>query len=125
MWIGWGPVYVVDARDVNSSQFIDELSGKIRVTLDNSVHGVPHPSQTEWKAVQAPMLEAVGVKSWNTLAKGAKSVGLEREDTLVKMEPAANYEKQGGTSLPDKTVECDLNSSELGSALMKAFEACS
>jgi hypothetical protein len=119
VWVGSGPVFVVDEADFQM------LTARVRDALNASTEGIRHPSQDEWKAIQAPMLNAAGVKSWKTLAKGSKAVGLECQGTLVKMVPSANYENQGGTSLHDKTVECDLNSPELGSALMRAFEASS
>ncbi len=72
------------------------------------------------------MLNAAGVKSWKTLAKGSKVVGLVvRKGTLVKIVPSTSYEHNGGELHPEKTIECDLNSPDLGSALMKAFDASS
>ncbi|HDR8965221.1 hypothetical protein [Burkholderia vietnamiensis] len=119
LWIGWGQVYVVDE---NNSL---ELAERVRDALNNSSHGVKHPSQTEWKAVQAPMLEAAGVKSWKTLAKGAKAIGLESDGSIVKIEPSSDYENSGGTGMPAQAIECEIGSSELGEALMRAFQVCS
>lgn len=119
LWIASGAVYVAEEGR------LDDLDVKIRSALNGSAEGVPHPSAAEWKGIQAPMLEAAGVKSWTTLAKGAKSVGLECDDATVRMVPSSNYENKGGTSLPEKALECELGSSELGRALMMAFDACS
>ncbi|WP_155626923.1 hypothetical protein [Burkholderia diffusa] len=118
LWIATGPVYIADAAHP------DELGEHIRDVLNGSMVGVPHPAQDEWRAVQAPMLNAAGVKSWKTLAKGAKSIGIEYDGALVLMEPSANYENQGGTSLPEKAIECEFDSPELGHALLRAFAAC-
>ncbi|HDR8857571.1 TPA: hypothetical protein QDA74_001709 [Burkholderia territorii] len=118
VWIGVGPVFVVDENDV------EKLTVSLKEALANSKVGVPHPAQNEWKDIQKPMLEAAGVKSWRTLAKGAKAVGIYCEDSRVRMEPSSNYENGGGTGLPEQTVECDLDSPDLGAALMNAFRAC-
>jgi hypothetical protein len=98
---------------------------RIRDALHGSIEGVPHPGPTAWKKIQAVMLEAASVKNWATLAKGAKSVGLECDDVTVKMVRSSNYENKGGTPLPEKAVECEWVSSELGHALVMAFTGCS
>ncbi|MBB2980294.1 hypothetical protein [Paraburkholderia tropica] len=119
LWIATGPVHVVGG-DCEA-----ELSERIRGVLAGSEVDVPHPSQSEWKLIQAPMLQAVGVKSWATLGKGAKSVGLECESELVRMVPTSDYWNKGGRALKDQTIECELSSAELGHKLVTAFEACS
>jgi hypothetical protein len=118
LWIATGPVFVIDEGDP------DALGTKIRYALNGSIEGVQHPSQAEWKTVQGPMLEAAGVKTWATLAKSAKSVGLEFDGGIVKMVPTAGYGNNGGKSLPEKAVECEFDNDELGSALVLAFERC-
>ncbi len=92
VWVGSGPVFVVEDTDFQL------LTERVRDALNASTEGIKHPSQDEWKAIQAPMLQAAGVKSWKTLAKGAKAVGLECEGTLVKMVPSINYEDNGTRS---------------------------
>jgi hypothetical protein len=119
LWIASGPIYVAD------KERLDDLGGKIRDALTGSTEGVQHPSQAEWKKIQAPMLEAAGVKTWATLAKSAQSVGIEYDGTTVKIVPSTGYGNNGGTPLPEQTVYCDFSSPDLGRSLMKAFEACS
>ncbi|CAM2154084.1 conserved protein of unknown function [Pararobbsia alpina] len=118
LWVASGPVYIVA---VDAPENLDSI---IRRALDGSKEGVQHPSQNEWKAVQAPMLEAAGVKSWTALSKGAKAVGLHSENGIVKMTPSLNYENKGGTSNLEAVVERELKNFDLGSALVEAFEAC-
>ena len=96
VWVGSGPVFVVVETDFQM------LTTRIREALNASTEGTRHPSQDEWKAIQAPMLNAAGVKSWKTLAKGSKAVGLECEGTLVKMVPSASYEQNGGNPFQRK-----------------------
>lgn len=118
IWVGMGPVYVIDENQT------DEIGVKVLEALSQSVEGVRHPAQTEWKSIQAPMLEAAGVKTWATLAKGAKAVGLEYEEGRVTMVPTSNYEKNGGEPCLDRTFHCGFVEDELGKSLLKAFRSC-
>lgn len=120
VWIGSGRVRSLD-RTVEPQL----LANAIRESFAESARGVPHPSQDEWRSVQAPMLEATGVKSWAALARGAKAVGLELVGAEVTMTPSANYARQGGDSLPDQLIRSELESNALGSDLLEAFKACS
>ncbi|WP_155141781.1 hypothetical protein [Aquisalinus luteolus] len=71
------------------------------------------------------MLDAVGARSWSGLAKGAMAVGLQCTDGIVTMTPGRDYEKQGGTSLPDQAITVPLEVPDLGQKLVEAFERCS
>jgi hypothetical protein len=119
VWIGRGPVYV---SPISST---DEIANDIREALANSTQGLPHPAQDEWKNVQRPMLEAVGVRSWSTLAKGARSVGIESNGSIVTLTPSCNYEKQGGSDLPDQAITVPLMDEQLGKKLAEAFDVSS
>ncbi|SRR6266705_305001 len=118
VWIASGPVYVVEEK--NS----DQLGQKALDALGRSRQGVPHPTQAEWKAIQEPMLQAAGVKSWTTFAKGAKAVGLNLENDTITMEPSSDYANEGGTSLPEKKRYSKPVAQELGQALLEAFADC-
>jgi len=119
VWVGRGPVFV---SPISST---DEIANDIRNALAHSVRGIPHPAQDEWKDVQRPMLKAVGVRSWSTLAKGARSVGIESDDSIVTLTPSCNYEKQGGSDLPDQAITVPLMDKELGKRLLEAFDISS
>jgi hypothetical protein len=71
------------------------------------------------------MLEAVGVKNWATLARGARSVGIECHDGIVTLTPSCNYEEQGGTELPDQAVSALITADELGAKLAEVFDLSS
>lgn len=119
LWIAYGPVYV-SMRDDNPV----EIGAKINAALANSITGVPHPSQDQWKAVQTPMLEAAGVKSWATLAKGAMAVGFKEDGDFIVFTPSSDYANNGGKDLPEKIIRSQRNDQELGEALLQAFAAC-
>jgi hypothetical protein len=118
VWIAHGPVFVADVVQTT------EIARNILHALNQSTRGVPHPSPTEWKSVQAPMLEAAGAKTWAVLAKGSKVVGLECEGELVTMVPSSGYENEGGVGLSDEALKAELSAEDIGERLVEAFDAC-
>lgn len=118
LWISNGPVYVAKKDDLPA-----KIGVKILAAFENSVVGLAHPAQEKWKAIQAPMLEAAGVKTWAALEKGAKSVGLEDRGELVSFMPTVK-DIDGPRDLPDHLVLSRKIEDELGLAMLKAFDAC-
>lgn len=119
VWISSGPVYVTSGDASHA-----EIGEKILAALANSIVGVMHPSQNEWKFVRSPMLTAAGVKSWSSFAKGSKAVGFEYAGEMVVFTPSSNYENDGGESLPEMAIQRSKGCDELGAALSQAFAAC-
>ncbi|MBP7741200.1 MAG: hypothetical protein KA104_00725 [Candidatus Pacebacteria bacterium] len=118
IWVSTGPVFVSDASDSEGART------SILSALEHSSRGVPHPLQSEWKGVQAPMLNAVGARSWKGLAKDAFAVGIEEVEGTITFTPGADYEDYGGRDLPELAVTSNLSDDNLGDALLRAFEAC-
>ncbi|MES2206722.1 MAG: hypothetical protein V4525_08000 [Pseudomonadota bacterium] len=118
VWIAYGPVFTIEQTEIN------DLGIKVLKALNSSSEDIPHPKHTELQAIQKPMLEAAGVKSWSTFSKGAKAVGLTWKDDLITLEPCANYANQGGTPLPEKSISCKPTAEKLGAALIEAFNNC-
>ncbi|MGH8338544.1 MAG: hypothetical protein ACRETL_17345, partial [Gammaproteobacteria bacterium] len=79
---------------------------------------------TEWRAIQAPMLEASGARTWAALAKSSKTVGLECDGDLVTMVPSSDYENDGGAELSDRALKSELSAENIGERLVDAFNAC-
>lgn len=119
VWIAWGPIFV------SPLSAVEETAANIRASLDRSIRGVPHPNQDEWKEVQRPMLEAIGLKSWTNLAKGAKSVGIESDHAMITLTPSRDYAKQGGEELPDRAIKVPLSGENLGAIIIEAFNRSS
>lgn len=71
------------------------------------------------------MLKAVGVRSWAALAKGARSVEIEGNESLLTLTPSSNYERQGGSYLPDQAITVALMDEQLGTKLAEAFDRSS
>ncbi len=118
LWIAYGPVYVAAEDSLPA-----EIGAKVIAALANSKTGLPHPSQDKWNAVQLPMLEAAGVKSWATLEKGCKSVGIEDKGEHISIMPSIS-DTDGPRDLPEQLILSDKVENALGVALMEAFDAC-
>ena len=58
LWIAHGPVYVA-AIGAQA-----QIGRYLRDALAHLRRGIPRPAQSEWRAVQAPMLKATGARSW-------------------------------------------------------------
>jgi hypothetical protein len=120
VWIGDGPVFVAGAEEPA------QVGRYVRDALTYSRRGIRHRAQTEWKAVQAPMLRATGARSRGAMAKGSKAVALECDpDMIVTMIPSANYENPGGTALYDGAIKAELSADDIGEKLIAAFDASS
>ena len=118
IWVANGPVFVSDRLDSDGARV------SILSALAYSLHDVPHPLQSEWKSVQAPMLKAVGAKSWKALSRNALAVGIEEVGNTITFTPNADYEDYGGRDLTELAVTTTLEDANLGDALLRAFEAC-
>lgn len=119
VWIAFGPVYKCPSADV------EQLTRDIRSALAASTRGVPHPGGGDWKAIQQPMLDALGAKNWAALAKGAKAVGLECEDGIVTMTPSQDYEDDGGSSSDERAIKSSIDAENLGRMLVSVFDLSS
>lgn len=117
VWIFWPPVLMQDAADGV------ELDAKILEALANSRQGVPHPA--DWTGLADPLLQAAGVKSWNTFAQSAKCVEIETAGNRIAFLPTRNGGvRDGFEPLSDKTVSSASEPGELGRSLLAAFAAC-
>ena len=116
VWIAEGPVYTAS---VNEPEL---LARSVRDALGGSRRGVPHPGSADWRAIQAPMLRAVGAQTWRALAKGSKAVGLECERGVVTFTPAKNYELEGGSKLTEQALKIDISAEDIGMTLLTAFK---
>jgi hypothetical protein len=119
IWVADGPVYV------SSVGAPAQIGQHTRDALSHSMRGIRRSVQAEWKAIQAPMLKALGAKTWAALAKGAKAVGLESTDDMVTIIPSANYEINGGTELSEQTVRSELWADDIGEKILAAFDVSS
>ena len=117
--IAHGPVFTCSIQDE------DQLARNLKGALEYSIQGVPHPGRDGWKEVQRPMLEAVGAKTWSSMAKGASAVGFILRGDILTMYPSCNYWDRGGTDLEGQEITVSIHSPDLGKLIIKAFEISS
>lgn len=118
VWIGHGPVFTASPDDVAT------LGQHLHDAVAYSIHGVAHPPQDQRREAAKPMLEAAGVKSWQSLARGAKHVGIRAVGDRITFTPSARYHEKGGMKLDDQAIEAVADSASLGVLLQQAFARC-
>ena len=101
----------------------DEALGKaVRLALGDSRSGVPHPAREDFPALLQPLLDAAGVKSYNTFEKGAKSVDVAQDDAGVfTVSPTENRGSAGGFVPQAGETVRGVNDAELGRAIHRAL----
>ncbi len=115
VWIADGHVLTIPADDRSG------LAEGIKTSLDASRAGVAHPSQSEWKSIQQPMLQAAGVRTWAALGKKAKAVGMTSAGEDVAFIPTVHFRAHGGHASDEHTIHRRMDDPDLGSGLLDAF----
>ena len=93
--------------------------------LQASQPSVPHPK--DWKAVDYPIPEMAGVKSWGTFMKGSMRLCLDAADGVLVVTPTKNLgPKEGHLPYGDRAIRLPDNSTpdEIGGATQKAIALC-
>jgi hypothetical protein len=100
-----------------------ELGAAVLRMLDASRPGVRTPDLRRIPSPFAPALEALGVRSWATCARGVRHVHIERRDYVVELTPSRNGgNKEGFVGLMgDVTRLDDPTAAALAMALGTAF----
>lgn len=83
-----------------------DLGSMINTALNNSLSGVPHPLQGDWKDIPRPLFDAAAIQSWSAFVKGARciSIALESEGR-VSLLPTRNLgARDGFVPLRDREV---------------------
>ena len=109
------PVLAADPRDPA------ELGRTILLVLAGSKVGVPHPSI--WEDISAPLIKLAGAKSRGAFYGSARSVSIKLEDDRVTFTPSRNLgSRDGYRPIQGKDRTSPVNDSELGAALLSAFQ---
>jgi hypothetical protein len=123
IWLSAGPV-----QRLPRSAPPAELGAAVRVALQESRQGVPHP--TDWKKFVPPVIEVAGVRSWAALQRSAAKCHIEAGTDGVKVVPLRNGgtrgDDRGYHSLGDLAVKLPATATdeELGAAVLAALAAC-
>ncbi|MEU5722779.1 hypothetical protein ABZ783_13250 [Micromonospora sp. NPDC047738] len=119
MWIANGVFDVldesVDARD---------LGAAVRRMLAASRTGLPSPDLRGGPSPFAPVLDALGLRSWTSYAKGTRHVDVEQDADAVLVSPTRNGgAREGFVGLAEHAVRLtDPGDAELGAALRAALD---
>lgn len=99
--------------------------GEVVLAALKQSRNVPHP--TSWKGITAPVLQAAGVKTWNTFARYAKLAAVELDTELILTPTRNGGVKAGFTDLSeDRALHLPPSASaaEIGEAVMRALALC-
>jgi hypothetical protein len=100
-----------------------ELGAAVRAALAASEQGISRPDPRLAGERMRPMLQAAGVKSYSTFAKGATSVDVEQDAEGVRVVSSANLGSRGGFQrIDDGVVLDDPADDELGAAVRAAHD---
>jgi hypothetical protein len=115
LWIQSDPVLEVDPHNPA------ELGRAVLSALAGSKEGVAHPSI--WEGVPDRLPELAGVKSSNTFYASTRCVVIKCQSDCVTFTPYRNLgAKEGHEPLTGKDRTSSLDSSEIGTALLSAFQ---
>ncbi|SBT46039.1 hypothetical protein [Micromonospora narathiwatensis] len=119
MWIANGTFQVLDEpADAR------ELGAAVRRMLGASRAGVPTPALRDGPSPFAPVLDALGLRTWATYAKGTRHVDVEQDAGTVVVSPTRNGgAREGFVGLTEHAVRLtDPGDAELGEALRAALD---
>jgi hypothetical protein len=100
------------------------LGAAVRKALAGSTEGAPHPR--EWKSVQAPLLDAAGVRSWATFVRGTESCSVAVNEDGMTVLPMKNGGSEGGfIPLESQAVRLPSNAAdgEIGAGVRAAIRS--
>jgi hypothetical protein len=115
LWVGGEPVSSCDPGNPI------ELGRAILSALAASREGVPHPSI--WGDTTAPLRKCAGAKSSRAFFGSARHVSIELRNDRVTFTPYQNLgPRDGYRPIKGKDRTSLANDSELGAALLSAFQ---
>jgi hypothetical protein len=114
VWLLTEPISSADPHDAS------ELGRAILLALAGSKTGIPHPSI--WGNAANPLLKFAGAKSFRAFFGSARSVSIRLQDDGATFTPYRNLgPKDGYRPIKEKGRTSSANHSELGAALLSAF----
>jgi hypothetical protein len=120
VWVAVRPFLRLPAGEPATS-----LGHTIIEVLHASQLGIPHP--TDWDAVEYPLPELAGVKSWAMFMRSASCVSVTADGGKVMLMPNRNSgPREGYEALPEKTLELPLDCAveRVAKALNEAIALC-
>ena len=112
--------YPIEQLDCERSSL--DIGEAILKGLENSLDGVPHPSN--WVEVLKPLFKIVGVKDWKSFNKNSKLVGVFDTGTQFVFEPTKNEgSKKGYVTISNEIIRVDtpLTLEEIGQKVLECL----
>jgi hypothetical protein len=117
LWVIDAGVFTADASDDAA------VANLVIQALAKSRQGVEHP--TTWDGLDKELLSAMGLKSFKSVAKAAKGLGLVADEQAIQYIPTkADIGRGGFAHLPKKKHHSTYQPGEIVSALKQAFADC-
>lgn len=103
---------------------IDQLGKAIEEALERSKIGMAHPS--DWSAIEYPLPELAGVKTWAAFMKHAKCANIKDVDNHIEFIPNKNLgPEKGFEQIEEETIAVPIVvNRQVGPTLLDAFERC-
>lgn len=119
VWIASSPFL-----KLQSSEPVEVLGTAIQTALAASQTNVDHPK--DWDAVEYPLPEMAGVKSWTSFMRQALCVSLRLTDSILTIAATKNKGPTVGFEPLDKSVTVSSMSppEEIGRAMLEALSLC-
>jgi contact-dependent growth inhibition (CDI) system CdiI-like immunity protein len=119
VWVAGHP-YLKLPLDVSA----ETLSQSVRDALAASREGIEHP--TDWDAVEDPLPELGGARSWNEFMKKARYVSITEANGEIRIVPYANRGSAEGFTPTEHAIMIPAESDDMvvGRALADAFRQC-
>ena len=121
LWVANGLFDLLDAQTDNR-----ELGKAVRRMLDASRSGVPTPDLRTGPSPFAPVLSALGLRSYRTYAKDIRIIHIEQDgDNLVVTPHHNGGPREGFVGIPEQAIGLtNPADEELGHALRTALDRC-
>jgi hypothetical protein len=113
VWI-FGLPFVALEQSCNDAS----LGDAVCAALAGSRHGIPHP--LTWTGLLTPLLDAAGVRTWNTFAKSASCVEIEEQDGHISVVPTRNLgPEEGFQPEPSRSSLVDLGANVMLGSMVR------
>ena len=120
LWIEQGPCTTLPSESDPT-----EIGRAVLETLSHSGEIIPHP--TEWMSVDedSPVLQAAGIKRWNSFQKGARSIDIGLYGEKLTLTPTKNVGSEGFDHLSDDVLlPGTATATEVGQAVKQTLRLC-
>lgn len=102
------------------------LGGAVLEALSHWRTDIPHPEFGAWDRELRPFLRAFKIRSWSEFSRRGRIVGVEHEESSLKLVPQKRESHEGYTRLEDRTITLppDASPEAIGRGVREALALC-